>query len=276
MSVPSDKEFPSQQSSDKAYPSKGISQFKAPLKLQSGALREQGQRFSIQGSTPSKGTSQFKAPLKFQSGTLREQSRPYAAFGASPSNSASLYHVTDPLQPLVPQLEKWSEQSGYHPPFGMHLSNTALQDSVTTMPLPRVQALPSIDARNTYSAGDPITHKSSVLTIHLSTDPYIGILVPHSSPEAPRQSAQFLRESNRSWQSALPQTEPLVGSESLRKNKDTCYDEGDSHGRNWTICGRHSFLLVIALPYLPCGDLGYPPHRIIKSGQSGIALLLSA
>ncbi|GHO48842.1 hypothetical protein [Ktedonospora formicarum] len=222
MSVPSYKEFLRQQSSDEAYPPQGTSQFKTPLKAQFGTLREQSQRFPIQGSTPSQGTSQFKAPLKMQSGTLREQSQPYAAFGASPFDSASRYHVTNPSQPLVQQPETGSEQRGYYPPFEMPLSNAALLDSIPTMPLPRVQALSATDARNTYSAGDPLTHTRSVSTIHphrISTDPYIDIPVPYSALEAPRPFSQLLRASNPSWQSALPRTEPVVGLASRRTTK---------------------------------------------------------
>lgn len=196
MSVISYGEFPSQQSSNKVHSSKGTSQFKAPLRHQSNILLEQGQRSSTQGSIPSSGVSQFKAPL-LQTGTLRAQNQPYAAFGAPPSNSASLYHVTNPSQPLVQQPERWGEQSGYRPSSGRQLSNAALHHAGSTMSLPRVTALPSVAARDTYSAGNPITQKSGALTIYpnnISTNP-------------------FLRESG------LPRTEPLVRSEALLKTK---------------------------------------------------------
>src|SRR5689334_20888847 len=76
---------------------KGVSQFKAPLRLQSsvqpGKLLEQGRPSSILGSTPSKGVSQFKAPLRLQSsvqpGKLLEQGQPSSSFGVPPFNSAS-------------------------------------------------------------------------------------------------------------------------------------------------------------------------------------------
>jgi hypothetical protein len=215
MSVRSYGEFPSQQSSNKVHPSKGISQFKTPLRRQSDTLLEQGQRSSTQGSTPSRSISQFKAPL-LQTGTLRAQNQSYAAFGAPSSNSAS--HETNPSQPFIPQPEKWREQSGYRSPSGMHLSNAALHHSGPTMSLPRVMTLPSVAARDTYSAGNPIAQKSSVLTIYpnnISTNPYIGIPAPHSSLAAHRQgqSPQFLRESD------LPRTEPLAGSETRLKTK---------------------------------------------------------
>jgi hypothetical protein len=207
----------SQPNSNTIYPPKGVSQFKAPLRFHSGtsgALQEQIQRSSIQEGTPSRVVSQFKAPLRPQSGTLREQSQPYAAFGAPPFNSA-LDHVTDPSQLFVQQPEQWREQGGYYPSSGLRFSNTALQHAGPSISLPRVQAFPSVVARGTYFAGDPITQKSNI-----STDPYIGMPDLHSSLEAHRQglSPQLLRESSRLWH-ALPQTEPLVRSEAPRKIK---------------------------------------------------------
>src|SRR5437762_5023414 len=132
MSVPSYGEFPDQQRSAKVHPSKGASQFKAPLRVQSsaqsGQLPAQDQRYSTLGSISSKGASQFKTPLRpqpgVQSGQLLAPNRPYSTSGVPPSNSALF---TNPSQPVVQQLETRIEQSGYHPPSGMHLSNDALQ-----------------------------------------------------------------------------------------------------------------------------------------------------
>jgi hypothetical protein len=219
-------EFPSQQSSDKENPSKRVSQFKAPRRLQSGTLPEQGQgqHFSTQGSTSSGSVSQFNVPQRLQSGTLEEQGRPYAAFDAPPFDGASPGRVTAPSQSLVQQPGKWREQSEYHSPSEMYRSNAALPHFGQTMSLPRVLALPSVPGRDTYFAGDPITHKSGVLKVHpnsISTDPYIGIPASRPSFEAYRQglSPQFLREAGQLQQSALTQTEPLMKSEAPRKTK---------------------------------------------------------
>lgn len=219
MSVRSYREIPDQQSSAKVHPSKGASQFKAPLRLpssvQSGQLQAQGQLYATPGSISSKGASQFKTPLRpqrgVQSGQLPAQDRPYSTSGVRPYNGALF---TNPSHPVVQQLEKRIEQSGYHPPSAMPLSHDALQHSGPTTSHPRVPAFPSVIARNTYSAGDPITQKTGVLNIYpksVSTDPYVGIPAPLSSLEALRQrrSSQSLRESDRSWQPALSQTEAL-------------------------------------------------------------------
>lgn len=224
MSVLPYGEFPSQQSFDKIHPSQGASQFKTPMKFQSGKQPAQGQHAFTQGSAFSRGVSQFKVPLSPQTGTLRAQNQPYSPSGAPHFNNASLYHVTNPSQPLVQQPERWGEQSGYYPPSGMHLSNAAVQHLGPTMSLPRVQALSPVAARATYSAGGPITYKSSVLPAYsnnISTDPYIDISARLSTLEAQRQgrSTQFLRKSDRSWQPVRPRTEPLVRSEAPRKTK---------------------------------------------------------
>jgi hypothetical protein len=213
MSVLYHGEFPSQQSSGK------VSQFKAPLKLQPGAqsgkLPAQGQRYSTLGSTSSKGVSQFKTlpriQASVQSGKLLAQNRPYSASGGLPSNGAPLFPVTNPAQPVVQQPEKRIGQSGGQTqgrdkPQPLHVP--------TGMSLPRILALPSVVARDTYPADEPITGESGVLPIYpntVSTDPYVGIPASLSSLEVLRQrrSSQFLRETDRSWRPALPRTEAL-------------------------------------------------------------------
>jgi hypothetical protein len=144
MSIPSYGEFPSQQSSGKEHPSKGVPQFKAPLRFQPGV----------------------------QSGTLLEQDQAYSASGASPFNGAPFFQVTNPSQPVAQQPEKWIEQRRYYAPSGMHPSNTAFQHSGPTMSSPSVMAPSSVVARDTYFAGNPITQKSNVLT-DLSWTPYM-------------------------------------------------------------------------------------------------------
>jgi len=230
MSVLYHGEIPDQQSSAKVHPSKGASQFKAPLRLpsgvQSGQSPAQGQRYATPGSISSKGASQFKTPLRpqpgVQSGQLPAQNRPYSTPGVRPHNGALF---TNPSHPIVQQLEKRTEQSGYHPPSAMPLSHDALQHYGPTTSHPRVPAFPSVVARNTYSAGDPITQKTGVLNIYpksVSTDPYVGIPAPLSSLEALRQqrrSSQFLRESDRTWQPALPRTQAWAKSEALHRTK---------------------------------------------------------
>ncbi len=266
MSVLSYGEFPSQQSSGKMHPSKGVSQFKAPRRLQpgvqsdtllapsqhyslsgstfsrgvsqfkaprrfqpsvqSGKLPEQGHYSSLSGSTSSRGVSQFKTPLSLQSGaqsgTLLVPDRPSWASGAPPFNGVPLFQVSNPSQSVVQQLEKRIEQSGYYASSGMHLSNAAMQPSGPTTSHPRVLALPSVVAHDTYAAGEPMTHNSSVLPISpntLSTDPSVGRPVPLSSLEAQRWSPQFLRASDHSWQPALSRSEARVRSEGLRRTK---------------------------------------------------------
>lgn len=226
MSFLSYGEFPSQQCSDKEHPSTGVSQFKVPWRLQSGTLLEQGQdqHFFTQGSTSSGGVLQFKAPRRLQPSPLEYQDQSYATLGASPFNGALPGHVTTPSQSLIQQPENRSEQNGYHSPSGKYLSNAALPPSGPAMSLPRVQALPSVVAQNTSLAGGPVTHKSSILTAYPGNIPAyqcIGVSVPRSSLEARRQGlfSQSLRESDRTWQPAIPRTEPLVRPEAPRKTR---------------------------------------------------------
>lgn len=227
MSVLSYEEFTSQQSSGKVPPSE-VSQFKAPLRLQSGVqsgkLPAQDQRYSTPGSTSSKGVAQFKAPLGLQSGKLLAQSQPYSASGTPSFNGTPLFPVTNPSQSVVQQPEMRIGQSGYYSPSEMHLSNAPLQPAWPTMSLPRVLGLPSFGTRNAYSVGVPITEKSSVFPIRsnkVSTDPYVGIPATSSRLEALRQrrASQFLRESDRSWRPPLPRTEAQVRSEALHRIK---------------------------------------------------------
>jgi hypothetical protein len=264
MSVFSHRELPSQQSSSQVHPSKGLSQFKAPLRrelgIQSVELLQQGQRYFPAGSTSSKGPSQFKAPLRrepgIQSAKLLQQDRPYATSGAPPFNGASFLQVINPPQPVVRQTEKQMAQSRSHSPSERHLSDAAFQHPGATMSLPRVQAFPSVVARDTFSVGEPITEKSGVLPSYLnpgSTDPYVVLPVPLSSLEALRQkrSSQFLGESDRAWRPALPQTEARMRLEALRRRKTYVMMKVIlMAGTFFFVGGIASFILLHFLTYL--------------------------
>lgn len=113
MNVLAYRELPHQQSAGTVHPSQGVSQFKTPLRLQSGMQSDQlraqdQQRYAAPGSTASKEVSPFKAPLRFQSGMQfgkwLAQTRPYSESFASPFNGAPLFRVTDPAQPLVQRI----------------------------------------------------------------------------------------------------------------------------------------------------------------------------
>jgi hypothetical protein len=232
VSILSYGDVPSQESSSKMYPSKGAPQFKTaptpPFSMQSGKLLAHGQYYSTLGGASSREVSQFKTPLltlrsDVQSSKLQAQDRFYSASGVPPFNKAPLFPVTDSLQSIVQQPEKWVEQSGYHPSSGIYLSNSALQHTRPTMSLPRCLALPSISARGTCSADEMITNKSGVLPTYLniSANSYIDTPASHSSLkiQRQRQSPPFLRESDLSWQPTLPRTEARVRPKALHRTK---------------------------------------------------------
>lgn len=223
MSVHFYGEIPSQHISNEVHPSsQGSSQFKAPLRRQSGQLPGQDQRSSTPGSTPSGGLSQFKAPLVrqpgVQSGPLPGQDRPYSAAGAPPFNGAPFFAVTNPSQHVVPQSEKLIDKNGYAAQAEARRLNVVLQQSGPTTSFPRALSLPSIVARETHAAGGPITDRSSALSMYpgaISTDPYVGIPAAPPSLEAQRRTAQFVRGADR----ALPWAEARAKSEALRSAK---------------------------------------------------------
>ena len=219
MSVRFYGEVPHQHISSEVHSSsQGASQFKAPLRRQSGQLPGQDQRSSTSGSVPSVGLSQFKAPPGRQSGPLPGQDRPYSAAGAPPFNGASFFPVTNPSQHVVPQPEKLMDKNGYVAPAEARRFNAALQQSGPTTSFPRALTLPSTVARETYAAGGPITDRSSVLSVYpntIATDPYVGIAAPLSVLEAQRRAAQFVSGSER----ALPWAEARARSEALQRAK---------------------------------------------------------
>lgn len=224
MNTPQYKESSSQQRSGRIYPSKGGSQFKAPLGTQTGTLQaQQGQHSYATGKTFSSRGSQFKAPLGTQTDTLRAQNKPFFTSEAALFNSAPLYSVTSASQPAVQLPEKKQEQNGSYSPSKIYSSDITLQNTNPLKPLSRVQTLPSVGTPETYITGHPTTQKRSALTMPsqtIATDPYIGRSASHASLAAHKQrTAQFLREPDRSWQPMHPQTEPLASAEAPRKTK---------------------------------------------------------
>lgn len=183
-------------SNSQVHPSKGVSQFKTPLRLQSGMQPnpqlELGRRGDITpGSLSSKGVSQFKAPLRLQSGMQShkqlESGRPSSAFG-------------------VPSFNDISPLSG------------------STRPLPSTQVIPSVGAHATYFADAPVTPHNGILTIHptyVPITPESGLPALISPLEGQRQwpSPQAFRKPDQSLRPARPWPEAQVKPQSLHRTK---------------------------------------------------------
>jgi hypothetical protein len=185
---------------------------------------------------PSNGVPQFKAPLRLQSGVqpgkLPGQGQRYSTPGSTSSKGVLQFKV-----PLRFQSGKLLAQNRSYSASGTPPFNGASLFQVTNPSQPVVQQPEMRIGQSGYPNKAP-------------TDTYVGIPAPLSPLEALRQrrSSQFLRESDRSWQPALPQTEAQVRSEALRRIKTHVMMKVILIGGTGLLVGGIASLLLLSLP----------------------------
>jgi hypothetical protein len=219
-------------SNSQVHPSKGVSQFKTPLRLQSGMQPnpqlELGRRGDITpGSPSSKGVSQFKTPLRLQSAMQPnpqlEPGRRDITPGSLSSKGVSQFKAPLRLQSGM-QSHKQLESGRPSSAFGVPSFNDISPLSGSTRPLPSTQVIPSVGAHATYFADAPVTPHNGILTIHptyVPITPESGLPALISPLEGQRQwpSPQAFRKPDQSLRSAHPWPEAQVKPQSLHRTK---------------------------------------------------------